>query len=456
MKIRHIIPITISVIAVLLFTACPNKSGDIHEQGEINTQEPVKDTIILYGIDATNYDVVDDVVKDGETLSNILTNFNVSQGTINSIAENSKNTFDVRKLRAGADYSIFLSNDTIPVAHYMVYQIDKIKYVVYSFKDSVYSQLVQRPTDTVLKVSSGVITTSLWNAVIDCGISPKLTDELSKIYAWTVDFFGIQKDDSFKMLYEEILVDDTVVVDCGRILAAELTNVGKTYKSYYFDYKDNKGYFDEKGASMKKQFLKAPLEYTRISSRFSNARMHPIYKVVRPHHGVDYAAPAGTPVHTIGNGTVIAKGYDKKGGGNYVKIKHNDTYTTVYMHLKGFAKDIAVGTRVKQGQLIGFVGSTGAATGPHLDFRVYKKGVAIDPLSMIPEPADPISKKDMLEFEKIVKQYSSILDDVPITHARTIDRINISDMLSSDKYYENETKIFNPTSFIPDFCRMQK
>ena len=251
MKIRHIIPITISVIAVLLFTACPNKSGDIHEEGEINTQEPVKDTIILYGIDATNYDVVDDVVKDGETLSNILTNFNVSQGTINSIAENSKNTFDVRKLRAGADYSIFLSNDTIPVAHYMVYQIDKIKYVVYSFKDSVYSQLVQRPTDTVLKVSSGVITTSLWNAVIDCGISPKLTDELSKIYAWTVDFFGIQKDDSFKMLYEEILVDDTVVVDCGRILAAELTNVGKTYKSYYFDYKDNKGYFDEKGASMK-------------------------------------------------------------------------------------------------------------------------------------------------------------------------------------------------------------
>ena len=126
------------------------------------------------------------------------------------------------------------------------------------------------------------------------------------------------------------------------------------------------------------------------------------------------------------------------------------------MHLKGFAKDIAVGTRVKQGQLIGFVGSTGAATGPHLDFRVFKKGVAIDPLSMIPEPADPISKKDMPEFEKIVKQYNSILDDVPITHARTIDRINISDMLSSDKYYENETKHLNPTGFIPDFCRMQK
>ena len=168
---------------------------------------------------------------------------------------------------------------------------------------------------------------------------------------------------------------------------------------------DRGEYFDENGQSLRRAFLKAPLKYNRISSHFSNARRHPVTKVVRPHHGVDYAAPSGTPVHSVGDGTVIGKGWDSKGGGNFVRIKHNATYTTLYMHLKGFADGIYQGARVSQGQTIGYVGSTGVSTGPHLDYRVYKNGTAINPLSMDLPAVDPIAEEDMPAYLSSVKHY---------------------------------------------------
>ena len=248
--------------------------------------------------------------------------------------------------------------------------------------------------------------------MVDAGCDPNLILELSDIYAWTIDFFGIQEGDSCKVIFEKQYIDDdTVSCGIGDILAAYFKNSGEGHYAFAYTQDGKKEYFDEEGANLRKAFLKAPLNYRRISSKFSNGRMHPIYHVVRPHHGVDYAAPSGTPVQTIGDGTVIEKGWDNKGGGNYMKIKHNSTYTTTYMHLKGFAKGISKGSKVKQGQVIGYVGSTGASTGPHLDFRLQKNGTYIDPLKFKSPSADPVKKEDIERYKRDIQVYIDTLKE---------------------------------------------
>ena len=240
------------------------------------------------------------------------------------------------------------------------------------------------------------------------GGDQNITMELSEIYAWTVDFFGIQPGDTFKVVYENRYIKDECI-GMGRILASYLKNSGEGHYAYYFEQNNKGEYFDENGDNLRKAFLKAPLNYKRISSTFSNARKHPVTKVVRPHHGVDYAAPTGTPVVTVADGTVIEKGWDKKGGGNYVKVKHNNTYTTTYMHLNGFAKGIQKGSKVKQGQLIGYVGSTGMSTGPHLDFRLNKNGKYINPLTFESPSANPVSGENKVAFEEKINEFKVIL-----------------------------------------------
>ena len=226
-----------------------------------------------------------------------------------------------------------------------------------------------------------------------------LAADLEDIYQWTVDFFGIQEGDSFTVIYDEKMVD-TTFVGIGRIWGAKFNNGGKEIYAIPFKQNGKIQYWEYNGASLRKQLLKAPLKFTRISSRFSRARLHPIYRVYRPHLGVDYAAPKGTPVHAVADGVVIFKGWGG-GGGNTLKIKHAGNLVTGYLHLSGYAKGIANGTRVTQGQLIGYVGSTGASTGPHLDYRIWKNGTPIDPLKVPQEPAEPISKDNMAAFEQI-------------------------------------------------------
>lgn len=235
----------------------------------------------------------------------------------------------------------------------------------------------------------------------------ELALELSDIYAWTIDFFGLQQGDSIRVYYEEQYVDSTRI-GIGQIYAADFYHARRWQGAYWFDASDYgetaqplRGYFDAAGNSLRKAFLKAPLNYKRISSHFTYARKHPVYKVVRPHTGVDYAAPMGTPVVSIGDGVVIEKGY-KGSGGNTVKIRHNATYTTAYLHLSKYASDIAVGKAVQQGQVIGYVGSTGASTGPHLDFRVWKGGTPIDPLKMESPPVEPIPEAYKARFDSVV------------------------------------------------------
>ena len=198
----------------------------------------------------------------------------------------------------------------------------------------------------------------------------------------------------------------------GKIKASLFHHDGEDIYAFYFEQNGSGDYFDEKGNSLERTFLKAPLKYTRISSRFSNSRYHPVLKIRRPHHGVDYAAPEGTPVHSVGDGVIIKKGYQRRGGGNYLKIRHNSTYVTTYMHLHGFAKGMKVGKHVKQGELIGYVGHTGLATGPHLDFRYFKNGTAVDPLKVKSPPAKPVDEQYRPAFDSVVQHYTAILDTI--------------------------------------------
>jgi len=243
----------------------------------------------------------------------------------------------------------------------------------------------------------GVIETSLWNAMKDNGMDPLLALELSQIFAWNIDFYAIQKGDRFRVIYDELYVD-SVVVGIGEIYAVQFDHYGTENYGFRFSQDERYDYFDETGMSLRKAFLKSPLDFYRISSRFSHSRLHPVLRIRRPHHGVDYAAPSGTPVKSIGDGTVIARAYQANGGGNYLRIKHNSVYTTVYMHLSGFAKGVVQGARVKQGQVIGYVGATGLATGPHLDFRVFMNGSPVDPLKVEAPPVEPVHPDRMQEY----------------------------------------------------------
>lgn len=387
------------LIALLLFS-CDNSDN---KQKSKETKE-IKEPEFLYGICIDSLDVKLDTIKKNQYLSEIMKKQNVDYGTIVHIERNHKDVFDIRKIKPGHKHTFLLSRDSLATPLFWIYEIDKINFVVFSLTDSLTAWRDEKTVDIKTEQIEGVINTSLWNAIKDANGDANLTMELSDIYSWTVDFFGIQPGDTFKVVYENRYIHDECI-GMGKILACYLNNAGSKHYAYYFEQNGNGQYFDENGANLRKAFLKAPLNYRRISSTFSNARRHPVTKVVRPHHGVDYAAPTGTPVVTVGDGTVIEKGWDKKGGGNYLKIRHNSTYTTTYMHLNGFAKGIQKGSKVKQGDLIGYVGSTGMSTGPHLDFRLNKNGTYINPLTFNPPSAEPVSEDNKVAFEEVIKMY---------------------------------------------------
>ncbi|HPR60584.1 MAG TPA: M23 family metallopeptidase [Prolixibacteraceae bacterium] len=353
-------------------------------------------------------------VRSGQSLSDILRPKGISPQAIDLLARRSKEIFDVRRIKAGNNYYL-IKTDSLKNHNYMVYEESLINYIVFDLD----SQLVYRgekQVDTIRHTSAGSIKTSLWNAFVENGASPVLAVELSDIYAWTIDFFGIQPGDKFKVLYDGLYIEDQFA-GIGRIHAASFKHSGATISAYYYNNESNQqqGYFDNDGNSLQKAFLKAPLKFSRISSKFSNSRMHPVLKYRRAHHGVDYAAPTGTPVHSIGDGTVVKKAFQAGGGGNYINIKHNSVYTSQYMHLSKYAPGMAPGVRVKQGQLIGYVGATGLASGPHLDFRIYKNGSPVDPLKVEAPPVEPIKPENLQMFSALRDSLKSILDTISIS-----------------------------------------
>lgn len=363
---------------------------------------------LLFDIPVDSFTIEKEKVKRNQNLADILLAQNVSYSRIAQLVEIAKPVCDVRKIKAGNTYYLFKDNDSLQRLRYFAYEKNRVEYVVFDLRDTIRAmagkKTVKRITDTV----QGTVNSSLWNAMVDNGTNPELANELSDIYSWTIDFFGIQKGDSYRILYEQLVVDDDTF-GIGNVFAARFNHLGEDYNAYYFVQDSIGEYFDENGKSLRKTFLKAPLKFKRVSSRFSNNRMHPVLKIRRPHHGVDYAANSGTPVHTIGDGVIVRRGYQKNGGGNYLTIKHNGTYSTTYMHLRGFAKGMTVGKKVKQGDLIGYVGQTGLASGPHLDFRVYKNGQAIDPLKLKSPSAKPVDSTYLQSFFQLRDSLNKVL-----------------------------------------------
>lgn len=392
----------------IFITSC---SYDIAENPAAEEIVEAPAPLIEYGIVVDSLKVIRDNIKRNEFLADILLRYGVDYSTIDYIARHTKDTFDVRKIRRGNNYAIICTNDSASRALYFAYEISTSSYVLYQLFDSVYAIRGEKIITTTIDSVSGTITSSLWNALVEQEADANLANELSEIFAWTIDFFGLQKNDTFTAIYEKKYVEE-IYFGLGRVYAAKFTHKGKDLYAFYFEQNGKGDYFDEEGNSVQRTFLKAPLRYSRISSGFSHSRMHPVLKIRRPHHGVDYAAPSGTPVYTVGDGVVVDKGYQKRGGGNYVKVKHNGTYSTTYMHLRGFAKGIKVGKHVKQGDLLGYVGSTGLSTGPHLDFRFYRNGKAMNPLKVESPPSKPIEEVYRDEFDSLVHQYLPLIKSI--------------------------------------------
>jgi len=386
--------------------------SDSHELIDSTALEPVN---LKYGFPIDDFEHEEGKVKRNQSLSTILRQYDVSYAAIDKIAKKAKKVFNVRRIKSGREYSVLFSKDSLRTPEYFVYENTPVEYIVFDLRDTLHVYKGEKEIIYKRKQIKGTIESSLWNAMVEANADPVLSIELSEIYAWTIDFFGIGKGDEFNIIYEEAFVDDKPISDI-KVLAANFIHHKSDNYAFAFKEGDKDGFFDEEGKSLQKAFLKAPLRYSRISSRFSNRRYHPVLKRYRSHHGVDYAAPTGTPVHTIGDGVIIKKGYQKRGGGRYLKIKHNSVYTTTYMHLSRFAKGMNTGVRVKQGQTIAYVGSSGLSTGPHLDFRVHKNGSPINPLRMKSPPVAPVKKENQAQFEvlknKLMKELNR-LDSIP-------------------------------------------
>jgi murein DD-endopeptidase MepM/ murein hydrolase activator NlpD len=353
--------------------------------------------VMLFNLPIDSFNVVPGQVRSGQNLSDILMKQGISMTEIDAISKKSVLTFDVRKMKINNPFYFFMSKKQPSKVEYFIYEINPVDYVVYDLSDSLRIYKEKKPIETLIKSASGIITSSLWNALESQALDYNLALSMSEIYAWSIDFYGLQKGDKFRLVYEENFVYGKSI-GIGRIFAAQFVHNKEDFYAFLFTQNNEDSYFDDKGKSLKKAFLKAPLKFNRISSSFSAHRFHPVLKIYRPHFGIDYAAPTGTPVVSIGDGQVIAKAYQAAGGGNYLKIKHNSVYTTSYMHLSGYGPGIANGVRVRQGQVIGYVGMTGLASGPHLDFRVFFNGSPMDPLKVKAPPTEPVLQKNMNDY----------------------------------------------------------
>lgn len=403
-----VIVVSALVIAISMGIKCSGNKQPAEVVEEIVAVE------YLYGFDRSQYDIYEGKVEEGQTLSHILEGY-TTQVNINRIAADSKATYDFRHMKVGDEYAIFCQTDSLGShLRHFVFEKNRVDMVFVSLdgENNISVKMEQKEQRFVRRKVTANISSSLWNCLVENDIHPALAIDIEDIYGWSVDFFALHEGDTFTAIFDERYIEDERV-GTGTVWGCVFTHAGKDYYAIPFDQNGKLSYWDENGKSMRKQFLKAPLKYTRISSKFSYNRLHPIYKVRRPHLGVDYAAPSGTPVVAIADGTVTARYWDKKGGGNVLKIKHTNGYSSSYLHLKSFAKGITVGKRVSQGQLIAYVGSTGASTGPHLDFRLYKNGKAMDPLKAPSDPVEPIKKANEEAFRQIkAKVIAELTGDV--------------------------------------------
>lgn len=365
---------------------------------------------LKYGFNLNEYQFSSMTLKPNEFIGDILLQNGISYQDIAILEKKAEDIFSVRKIRAGKELSI-IKKEKSGQASCVIYEPSPFQYVVYDFRDSIGVRLVDKDFVTCTETASGIVETSLWNAMTDRGFSPALIDKMEEALAWSVDFYHTNAGDEFKLIYEQIYIDGKAV-SIGKLLAAYYkTNID--HYAIYFENEKYGGYYDLEGRPSKKAFLAAPVKFSRISSRYSGSRYHPILKRRKAHLGTDYAAPYGTPIQAVGNGVVLTASYTS-GNGKFVKIKHDETYQTQYLHMSKFAKGIHSGVHVNQGDVIGYVGSTGLATGPHVCFRFWKNGKQVDHMKQNFPPPDPMRAEDMPRFLELKESMVNLLNQIPI------------------------------------------
>lgn len=371
-----------------------------------------KEPKVLYGmILEDNHVVIEDKIKRNQFLGDILHEYNVPAKLIHQVSQLSRKVFDPRKITPNSKYTLICNQDSITKAKAFVYEPNPIEYIVLRFEDSLSVDVHKREVTKVEKTVSGVIYSTLSETMEKLGMSAELTNKFVDVFGWQVDFQRLQAGDKFKLIYEEQQVEGKPI-GIGRINGIYFEHFNQPYYAFPFDQGNGIDYFDEDGKSLRKALLKYPIQYTRISSRYNLNRFHPVQKRYKAHLGTDFAAPTGTPIRSVGDGIVLEATY-KSNNGNYVKIRHNATYTTQYLHMSKIADGIRAGAKVKQEQVIGYVGSTGLATGPHLCYRFWKNGVQVDALRVELPASEPVKAEFKESFEAAKAALVERLNTIP-------------------------------------------
>ncbi|MDP5082181.1 MAG: peptidoglycan DD-metalloendopeptidase family protein [Winogradskyella sp.] len=419
-------------IAVIALSICACKEDNTAEKEYKKELAEIVEAekIIEFGFDINNYIVKRDTIKKGDSFGLILERNNIGYPQIYNIAENAKDSFDIRKLQLGKPYTLLFSkesqNDSLPSPNTFIYQPDQENYVVINFKDSIHTYTSKKPVTYVEKIATGVIASSISKTLEEKGLSQKLANRMADdIYAWTIDFRRLQKGDRFKVIYTDKFIDDTIYAGVHDVKAAYFEHNGDSLYAFRFETDSIKGivdYFNEDAKNLRRAFLKAPVQYSRISSRYNLKRRIAFYgNKVRPHKGTDFAADINTPIMATANGTVV-ESTRRGGNGKYVKIRHNDTYSTQYLHMSRQA--VKKGQFVKQGDIIGYVGMTGNTGGPHVCYRFWKNGSQVDPFrEKLPE-AKPISDSLKVKYLDFIGPIKQRLDNIFFLEAEPIEKEN--------------------------------
>ena len=371
---------------------------------------------IEFGFEIDNYKVSRDTIRPGDSFGEILINKKLSYPQIYKIVQTIKDSFDIRWLTAGKPYTILSTKDSLEQPLYFIYQPNKLNYVVIDFAnfDSIVAYNKKKPFKIVRKTTSGSINSSLSETMDQQGLPWELINQLSDIYAWTIDFSRLQQGDRFKIIYNERYIEDTLLVGIKSIDAAYFEHNNEEIYAFHFitdSLKVNPEFYDDNGNSLQRTFLKSPLRFSNISSRYNLKRRIAYYgNKVRPHKGTDFAAPVGTPIMATADGRVVKSSYTR-GNGYYVKIQHNNSYSTQYLHMQKNGR-IKKGTYVKQGDVIGRVGMTGNTSGPHVCYRFWKNNRQVDPFKQKLPPGKPVSKNLKANFDNYILPLKTELNQI--------------------------------------------
>ena len=390
-----------------------DNQGDAESTSE-KTANSLPKIVYEFGYRLNDFKVIKDTIKKGDSFGIILDRHHVYYPKINAIAKKIKDTFDVRRIRAGIPYMILASKDTLEKAEVFIYKNSKASATIVDFKDStIVAYNYRKPIKIIEKEVSGKIYSTLSEAMDSLHLNPNLTNDVADIYAWTLDFLKLQRGDRFKLIYEEKFIDDSVFVGYGKVKAALFDHNNRDFYAYRFipdSIKKIPEYYDDKGNMLRSQFLRSPIKFQyRVSSRYNLRRKIAYYGKVKPHKGTDFAAKVGTPIMATANGKVI-ESRRKGGNGNYIKIRHNNTYSTQYLHMS--RRKVKRGQYVKQGEVIGWVGMTGNTSGPHVCYRFWKNGRQVDPFKQKLPAAKPLKKSLKPTYLSFIKPLNNQLDNI--------------------------------------------